>query len=153
MEICILIAFLAVAAICFVFIARLDKSDIYADSRKELHIAAQDIYAASWIYAVSEEFQQVKLTPLFGTAEEIFSAICEGRADMGIVREKPDNILLSAEIVEIKPSEILIGESGFSAQPLSDKPQEYYLVYLSEAFDSEIAEIISLLKQKSVAKL
>lgn len=31
MEIVILIAFLAVAAVCFVFIARPDKSDIYAE--------------------------------------------------------------------------------------------------------------------------
>ena len=152
MEIFILIAFLAVAALCAVFIARLDKSEIFDNSKTEVRIAAQDIYAASWIYAISEEFQQVKITPIFGTAEEIFSAICEGRADMGIVREKPDNILLAAERTEIKPCEIAFGEAGLSAQPLSDKPQEYFLVYPSETIDAEISEIVSLLKGRSIAK-
>lgn len=75
MTVLMLIAFLAVAAVCFVIIARVGKN-IHSDSETEaVCIAVCDLYSASWL--ISLEIPNIRLS--YGSPGEVLSAVKDSR--------------------------------------------------------------------------
>lgn len=139
MTVLMLIAFLAVAAVCFVIIARVGKN-IHADSETAaVCIAVCDLYAASWL--MSREIPNMRLC--YGSPGEVLSAVKEGRAVLGIMAEAPEDNRLCAVKIEVSPGEVPLGD--VTACPLSETVRAYYLVYSVDIHDKEISELIETL--------
>lgn len=135
----ILIAFLAVAAVCFVIIARVGKN-IHADKETStVCIALCDLYAASWF--MSREIPNSRLC--YGSPGEVLSAVKEGRAVLGVLTEALKDNSLCAVKIEVSPGEIPLGD--VTACPLSEEVRAYYLVYSADIHYNEISELVETL--------
>lgn len=139
MTVLMLIAFLAVASVCFVIISRVGKT-IHADSETAaVCIVVCDLYPVSWL--MSREIPNIRLC--YGSPGEVLAAVKEGRAVLGVLAEVPKDNSLCAIKIEVSPGEIPLGD--VTACPLSEAVRAYYLVYSADIHDKEISELIETL--------
>lgn len=136
----ILIAFLAVAAVCFVFIERCGKT-ICSENATAVCIAVCDLYSVS--LASSANIPNIRL--YYGRSEEVLSAVKEGRAVLGVLAESPKDSSVCAVKIEISPREITLGDVNVCS--LSEAVRTYYIVYSADIHDKKISELIETLEK------
>lgn len=136
MTVLMLIAFLAVAAVCFVIIARVGKNIHSGSETAAVCIAVCDLYSASWLMLL--EIPNIRLS--YGSPGEVLSAVKESRTVLGVLAEAPEDNRLCAVKIGISPVEIPLGD--VTACPLSEAVRAYYLVYSADIHDKEISELI-----------
>lgn len=150
MTVFILIAFIAVAAACFIMILRLEKLKDETHSEEEtsvIKIALEDMSAAAFLFAklepVSEKYPYLPFLFYTGNYGEIaeFSENC--KIDFGILSSEPSEVKSHWTAALFTPKKIDLTEYDITAEPLCPNSKKLYILFSPDGLDEIKSEILN----------
>lgn len=150
MTVFILIAFIAVAAACFIMIQRLEKlrDEIQSEDKTSLiKIALEDMSAAAFLCEklepVSEKYPYLQFCFYTGNNSEIVEFSESRKIDFGILSTVPSDVKSHWTAVLFKPKKIDLTEYDITAEPLCNQSKKLYILFSPDGLDEIKSEILN----------